>query len=515
MKKLILIITMIFVLSACKNIDFGDYNKNPLGPNEIEPVGLFSGGVLNYFNNSGRSYLSKPGFYVQWMTQNQYTSEMQYADAAVNWSPWFIGVLSNFKQNLDYLQANYEDSKWNGLGGVDNLIAVNKIMYAFVFKHLTDTYGSIPYSEALNPDILAPKYDNQIAIYTDPEHGLIKMLQDARDMLSPGAYPIAGDVVFNGNASKWRKLANSLIMNFALQLSEVNDANIQSYIKAAFNDALADGPMTSVSHDAWINFYDYSRAYQNPWTRLRKRDYFLSLQLTDALKGVPRSTVVRDRSPIYNHSLDFRLFIIADDPSADGKNYIYHSRLTPDENGEAQFSSRIWNPNAPLPFFLSAWTYLDRAEAAARGWSEVGDFDNLLAQAISNSYKTLSVHYGLDISSYADDFAAARVADANDPNYGDPNITNNKLEVVAEEKWVSYFPSTFLGWSQWKRLDIPVLIPHSSPYNAANPETGQVIPVRYKYPNTESTQNPEGYQAGVNDLLPAVDANTSHVPWDR
>ncbi len=527
MKKILIIFAVFATLNACK-VDFGDYNKNPLGPNEIEPTGLFGGGVMNFFNNGGRPWLSQPAFYVQWLRQGVYTSEMQYADQPVDWDPWFIGVLSNFKQNIDYLNENYDDPKWNGLGGVDNLIAVNKIMYAYVFKIVTDIYGDIPYSEALDKNNLAPKYDDQIDIYVNPDHGLIKILEEARDALSPGQYPISGDIVYGGSAVKWRKLANSLIMHTALQLSDISDANVQNYIRTAFNNALNDGPIDNVRDDAWIFYNDYSSAYQNPWSRFRKRDYYITKEFSDALHGDGyASTSPGSCSPTYNTNIDPRLYVYVNIEQDDLGNYLYdgepYSCNLPGEG--AQMSGFLWDPNAPLPFFTAGWTYLDRAEAVLLGWS-TEDFNTMLENGINAHIQSLEKYldiseehfiklYGMasgtflynEYETYKATYAASRVADANNAAYGDPAV-DSRLEVLSEEKWVAYFPMTFEGWSQWRKLDLPVLTPHPQALNNGD------IPTRYKYPSTESTLNPSGYQSGVSHLNPAEDRNSSKVPWD-
>ncbi len=496
MKYLKLIVVAAILLSSCESMDFGDINKDPIGPNEPSPKDLLTGGIMNFFNNSGRPWLTQPTFYVQWQAQNIYTSEMQYADSPVDWNPWFVQVLSNFKTNIEYIDANRTNSVVLSMGDPDNQIGVNKVMMAYVFKYITDIYGDIPYSEALDPSNLQPKYDNQIAIYKD----IITQLKAARDMMDPAKDPVKGDIVYGGDVSKWQKLANSLILHAALQLSDVDPA----YASAEFNAALADpaGVIENVSDEAWIAFTSDDRALQNPYTRLRRGDYFITKEFTDALQGEDPISNITSCSPSYNHTPDARENIYSSAPGDDGKAYACNQA-----GQSAKMSGLIWNPNAPLPFFTAAWTYLDRAEAVARGWT-TENYDALLTSAIETSYASLSAHYGVDITPNAPAYAAARVADANDPTYGN-NHPNPKLLVVAEEKWVAYFPMGFEAWAQWRRLDLPALTPHPAPLNT----TGQ-IPTRYTYPGNESTLNPDGYNSGVQDLTPAEDRNDSKVPWD-
>ncbi len=505
MKKIKLLFIALILLGSCKNIDFGDINKDPIGPNEPSPKDMLAGGIMNFFNNGGREYLSMPTLYIQWQTQNIYTSEMQYADAPIDWDPWYVQVLSNFKKNIEYIKDNRNSSIVKSMGDPDNQIGVNKIMMAYVFKFITDIYGDIPFSEALDPGNPTPKYENQIEIY----HGIINMLKDARDMIDPGKGGIEGDIVYNGDVSKWQKLANSLIMHAALQLSKVQSE--VSYATTEFNNALnhSAGVIEELDDEAWIHFTHMDRRMQNPYSRFRRDDYFLSKEFTDALQGEDKvNNPVTSCSPSYNHTQDYREYIFSNSPGDDGHNY------SCSVDGDAvKMSLLIWDPDAPLPFFTASWVYLDRAEAAARGWT-TENFDEMLTNGIVKSYESLASHYDpANLSVYqslAATYAAARVADANNASYANASSAEDaKMHVIGEEKWVAYFPMGFEAWAQWRRIGYPELTPHPQPLNA----TGE-IPRRYTYPASEATLNPQGYAAGKNDLTPAEDRNDSRVPWD-
>jgi len=82
-------------------------------------------------------------------------------------------------------------------------------------------------------------------------------------------------------------------------------------------------------------------------------------------------------------------------------------------------------------------------------------------------------------------------------------------QIIAEEKWVSLFPSGFDAWAEWRRTEIPTLIPATDAVNDGN------IPRRYLYPGEEASLNAAGYSKGVSSLSPATDNNTSRVWWDQ
>ncbi len=501
MKKIVLLfVLMVFSLQGCKNIDFGDYNQNPIGPNDPSPKDLLTGGMINYFNNTGRYELTVPTLNIQWQAQTAYTDEMQYADVPVPWRYKYVQVLSNFKEIIKYYQDHPDD---NTAGKPENQIAISKIMMAYIFKELADSYGDIPFSEALNPDNHTPKYDSQIDVY----HGIIDMLKEARDMIdvaSTSSLPVLGDIIYNGDMAKWQMLANSLILHASLQLSNVpSEVN---YAKGEFTSALNNpaGVLENASDDAWVHYSSKDGFYKNPYSQMRRADYALSKEFTDDLQGEANGGPA-SCNPTFNHTADPREQIFSTQPSVDGVPYSCSAH-----GGAAQMSSLIWSDEAPLPFFLSSWTWLDRAEAAARGWTSE-DYDTALTNGINNSFNTLAGHYGVNLN--AADVAAyvsARVADANNAAYGDGNA-NPKLIVVAEEKWVAMFPKGFEGWTQWRRLHYPLLQPHPNPFNS----TGQ-IPRRYAYPAEESTVNPDNRaEAVANGLTPAEDRNDSRTRWDQ
>jgi len=79
--------------------------------------------------------------------------------------------------------------------------------------YVTDTWGDIPYSQALQgfslTGTLTPVYDTQASIYAD----LLVQLEEANVTLAaaiPSTNLGAGDIIFGGDPVAWRKFANSL-----------------------------------------------------------------------------------------------------------------------------------------------------------------------------------------------------------------------------------------------------------------------------------------------------------------
>ncbi len=500
LKKIILFVTIALSVGACKNVDFGDINKNTNGPTSTDPQTLLTAAMVNYATLTGREYLIRPTLYVQYQTQNVYTDEMRYNEVASVWGQYYANELSELQEVINFLD-NPDNITPIILtkGAVENQKGVAMIFQAVIMKRVTDLFGNVPYSEAIKGlSVLTPKYDSQEDIYK----GIINQVKQARDLMDDGLAGPVGDIVYNGDVTKWKKFANSFILEASLQLSK-KYPGANEYAATEFNAALNDvnGVIESINDEAWFSFYNPSPGQNNPWSRNRAKDYNLSKEFTDALHGSG------SLNPTSNHTPDYRLKVYSTDWTADGRPYGYDAV----QSGDAQMDKvYYWNTSASLPLMTASYTYLNRADAANIGWT-TENVDDMLTQGIIKSYESLNEYkYKVkpdpqiadenELPNYAPIYAAARLVDASNTSYA---------QVIAEEKWVSLFPQGFKAWAEWRRTGYPQLTPAHDYLN-----NGQ-IPRRYIYPSDESSLNGDNYNQGVNALVPPVDSNTSKVWWDQ
>jgi hypothetical protein len=485
----ILAVLLAIVLVACDTVDFGDTNANNNGPSAPYPAGMLAGAIMTYATQTGRVGLMQPTLYVQYQSQVTYTDEMRYNEVPTDWVPYYRDMLIDLQGVIKF---NSEPSNLTptvlAQGAPENQIGVAMIMKAIIMKRVTDTWGDVPFSEALKGDgNFNASYDTQEDIYT----ALIADLKAGRDMLDETKVLPKGDIIYGGDVTMWKKLANSVVMQMAITLSKKMPGPA-GFAATEFNSALnhADGIIDDVSEEAWFQFEDI-QGFRNPWNANRTPDYFLSKQFTDALNGNAAL------NPTSNTTFDSRIKVYADDFTKPGVPYGF-------ENGSGAGAASVsnvnyWNNTTPLPMMTASYVYLNRAHAAALGWtSEV--IADMLTEGIEKSYETLDEHFGTSISADAATYAAARVVDA--------GVVGN-LRVIAEEKWVSLFGMGFDAWTEWRVTGFPVLTPATDYLN-----NGQ-IPRRYLYPTEESTLNEAMYNQGVARLSPTEDRNTSKVWWDQ
>lgn len=156
--------------------------------------------------------------YSQYWAQRNYTEEDRYQiRESVNNS--YFNVLYTLIADLNQvIKLNTDESTANVsalYGANQNQIAAARILKAWLYSVMVDTWGSIPYSEAgqLKDGLYYPKYDDAKVIYAD----LIKELTEAAAMIdvSQKAFT-SGDMIFSGNSAKWKKFANSFEVSFSV-----------------------------------------------------------------------------------------------------------------------------------------------------------------------------------------------------------------------------------------------------------------------------------------------------------
>jgi hypothetical protein len=490
--KRVLYILLSFVLAqgfvACETVDFGDINENQNGTKEAYPAGLLAGSIQSFSTMTGRSGVMNPTLYVQYQSQVTYTDEMLYAEAPESWATYYNVLLPNLNKIIE-VNSNEENHtpSLEAQGAPVNQTGVAMIFRAVVLKRLTDNWGAVPFSKAVQGlESLTPEYDSQEQIYTQ----IINDLKAGRDMINVAKAAPIGDILYNGNLSNWKKLANSLLLQATMQLSEV-DATSTIDAKGEFAAALAHpaGVIDEMSEEAWFR-YEAVTAFQNPFNRNRKADYFLSGEFVNAFQGDAAL------NPTSNRTYDARLEVFATDATAEGVPYGYNDETGA---GRSQLSKYIWAATVPLPLMTASYTYLNRAEAAARGWT-TESAATMLEKGIEMSFTTWGARSEKDIAAKGKTYAAARLAQV---------ASVGMLQVIGEEKWKALFPQGFDAWAEWRRTGIPNLIPATDAINDGK------IATRYMYPVEEATLNRVSLDGGIKGLNPATDRNTSKVWWDK
>lgn len=137
-----------------------------------------------------------------------------------------------------------------------NYHCIGRILKAYVFHSVTDTYGDVPYFEAGKGFLeknFAPTYDPQELIYED----MLNELQDAASTFDAAKQmPTSADIIYGGDIDKWKKFAYSLILRLGLRMEKANPENAKKWI----NVAISGGLMES-NEDNCVVYYEPNTYY--------------------------------------------------------------------------------------------------------------------------------------------------------------------------------------------------------------------------------------------------------------
>jgi hypothetical protein len=244
MKKYFLQIFTLILASCSSDMAYEDLNKNPNRPPEVSDNQLFVSAInsLTDFVESTNVNINNFRLYAQYWTQTQYTDESNYE-----------------MQNREIPDYMFSEFYRDILGDLSNAkkqtsdpinTAQIELLMVYAWQILVDSFGDIPYSEALKAEgdspNLAPKYDDAATIYSD----LISRAKTALSGLSsPGTGYTSDDLIFSGSNSAWKKFGSSLLIKLGSRLFDQNASVAKELIEANFSNA-----MKTNSDNAYIQF---------------------------------------------------------------------------------------------------------------------------------------------------------------------------------------------------------------------------------------------------------------------
>jgi hypothetical protein len=452
--------------TSCKK-DLEEINKNPNAAENAQSDYLLTAAIKNtadtYWGTTNT--MNSSLLFVQHWAKIQYTEQDRYIFSNSSfqelWSTGYSNSITNLnkiiKQSDELNQPNYK--------------GVALVLRSWVFLLLTDAYGDIPYRQAGNIDeFVTPEYDSQKDVY----FGLLEDLKTAESSLDPAAKAIAGDIIYKGNITRWKKFANSLRLRIALRIADREPQKAGTEITELL--AKTDPFINSNSENAQLVYL--TSPQQNPVNGLfeTRDDYRVSKSVVDRL-----SQLNDPRLPIY----------VSKTQTATPQEYVgVPNGLSNGDASNLGFAKTskpgtyFLAAQAPAVILTNAEVLFNRAEAAARGFTTENAAD-LYTQAIKASLKQYNVPDD-EINTYVAQGAV---------QYDAANFKKS----IGEQKWIALFGQGLESFSEWRRLDYPVLPPA-----VAGVLNGE-IPVRFIYPGTEQSLNGANYKKAVDrqgaDLL--------------
>ena len=473
MKKYILLLILAGFAMSC-NKDFDSLNTNTKKPKDVDPAFLFSGAQRQLSDVLTNNNVNFNIFRLtsQYWTETTYVDESNYDLNTRNipqnfWNQMYVDVIKGFADSeaqLKRIDPNLSsaDSK--------NKFACTEIMIAYAYSILVNTYGNVPYSEALNIDNVYPKYDDAATIYSK----LLERIDAALGSLdaNAGSYG-SGDLMMGGDIAKWKVFGNSLKLKLGMMLADADPVTAKSVVSAAAPNVMAS------SGDNVIFHYLGSPPNTNPiWVDLvqsNRKDFVASQTIVDAMNalGDPRISAyfTKDAAGVYSGG-----------PQGASNNYATYSK--PGNRLIAQDFEAIIMDYSEISFLL--------AEAIERGFIS-GSAEQYYNGGIIESLRYWGIT-GTDATAYLQN-----------PNVAYSTATGDWKQKIGTQKWLALYNRGFDAWTEIRRLDYPVL---PAP---ADPVTD--FPVRYTYPVQEQNLNTAKWTEAAAAI--GGDDVTTKLFWDK
>ncbi|HEY0042103.1 MAG TPA: SusD/RagB family nutrient-binding outer membrane lipoprotein [Flavisolibacter sp.] len=235
MKYILSIIGLIGVLlfSSCKK--YFDVNRTPNNPLEVPPATILPVTQISMAfanaNELGRAasvlVQHNAGLGNQVLQEDIYSLDNQFDNQ------WSFELYGNGIVNLRTLIKEQEAANplYSGMA---------KIQMAYMISIATDLFGDVPYSEAAMGEAnLTPRFDKQEDIY---QGNAALGIQSLFDLVKSGLAdldkntgvfkPGSDDLIYKGDISKWKRAANTMLLKFAMQISNRNPTLAKSTIDA-------------------------------------------------------------------------------------------------------------------------------------------------------------------------------------------------------------------------------------------------------------------------------------------
>ena len=552
----------VFALSSCSDKIYEEINTDPTKASTVNPSSQLSYAILQIYGDM--NYVDVHRLYTYAFTQHlmgcwnttNYGGQHRSDDNEMS-RPWNNLYPAAMRNLTDAIEQTKDDSTQV------NINAALRIFRVYVGSLLTDYYGDVPFSEAGLGYITGntqPKYDKQEDLYKF----FFTELKTAAQKFDIKATAITSDPMFGGDISKWKLFANSLRLRYAMRISDV----LPDLAKQEFNEALADGVMSSINDDACVKHLNVTYSFgqesykdfrgnalskyfygndpsNNPtyicktfWEQLYKNndprtlricrfyiDDYISIStgegridMTDAVVATqeanPAMEIISlvapgefswDAWPTYT-----------DLPGSDLASEVANVQAAhPDFNPGS--NPRWLKPKLAINFLQSdnpgmIMTYAEvcflRAEAAVLGWTSDNAKD-MYETGIRAAMDVLAKYYECSVITDAE--YAAYIAQ---PSIAFAAGVEGQKQQINTQAWILHFHNPAEAWSNRRRSDYPVLVGPDPTQEKTKPMDGvQDIPVRLCYPLKEGTYSKDAYQEAIGRVTGTYDWH-ARLWWD-
>ena len=463
-----LIFLIAITITSCESFD--DLAVNPNKPTQVNPSLILTDLEFRAFEKVDLN----AALAVRYLTFNDNVSDFQY----YGWQRF------NFREYDQLRQAQKMIEEAERIDA-PNFVALSKFFRAYFFAELTFRYGDIPYTEALGgfENEFNPQYDAQEEVII----GILRDLREASQELDEVNGAIGGDIVYEGDITKWKKLINSFRLRVLMSLS-LKEGNAQLNIRNEFArifDNPAQFPVFEDNGDnAQLVFQDVDGSrYPEFRNRSLPTAYFFSASFVNLLRdredprlfkiAQPDLKSRQAGNPGFETDFDSYSGLDAGASLSDNVAAISNEGLG-SLVAERYFDDPVNEPGIALSYAEVAFTL---AEAAARGWINADP-----ANYYENGIKASMEFYG--IPEEEQEMYLQHPMVAYDQGKG--------IEMIITQKYIAFFMNSELEpFFNQRRTGFPTFTVGVATLN------GGQIPKRWMYPERELDFNEQNVNQAI------------------
>ncbi len=432
-------------LSSCQKDAFTAANVNPNAPSTVVPANILPAVEISIAYTQGGDHSRFSSMFTQQdvgfsrQSQAYYNYVLTSTDFDNFWGNMYTSVLGN---NADLL-------KKSDAGAYNQYSGISRILMAYSLQLLVDSWGKIPYSQALlAADNTHPVFDDDRALYDTIENLVTRGIAQLNDPDPGGQTPGTDDIIYGGDISKWIKFGHAIKARLFIHQSKGNAAMAQR--------ALDEAVLAFENNDDNAEFiFGTAETASNPVYQFNQQrldiDYGAGT-LVDMLVAAADPRLTKLTTPDYS-----------------------------DVNG-AGIGDYYGAINGHVEFITYEEILFIQAEATLRTTGDFGAAQNFYQAAILASMQKLGVD-GADAAAYIASNGTLPITSVDDA-----------IAAVSTEEYIALYLNPE-AWTLWRRTGSPALTPVAGTNG---------IPRRFLYPQNEYSLNAANVPPGTTLFAPKI-----------
>ncbi|MCS5490569.1 SusD/RagB family nutrient-binding outer membrane lipoprotein [Algoriphagus limi] len=480
---------------------------------------------------------------------NQGSAQYEGAYTPVTTNGYWSNAYANILADIQFLEPLAEEADFQ------RHLGIAKTIKALVLFHLVDSYGDVPYSQALDPSEFNPAVDSGESVYD----AAFAALNEAAAHFTAPSSGAPNDYYYGGSYTKWIRLVNTLKLRYFLNRKLVDPSGSTSGINALiaednmlkegddfvfqFGTTAADpdsrhprfaGQYTSGGGDYQSTYYMWHLTEAKGFDDPRARFYFYRQVLVNSTNPDEIECITQLPPPQY--LVGGFIYCLPGERGYWGRDHLDPDGIPPDGLKRTAWgvypaggrfdddsASPVNNPSLGAqgagihPIMLASYVDFMLAEAAltlgtsgnAKDYMLSGIekhmnfvFDWSLGTSQAGAISSFLGDEGIDLDDEIDNYLAY-VGD----EYDAAASADDRMDIIGREYWLSLFGSGIEAFNLYRRTGKP---DNMQPGLEPNPGT---FPRSFFYPNNYMVTNNKAVQKADQSVQVFWDTNPAGNAW--